>query len=98
MYDTERELVDKNISVTIDTIFNKLYPHIETNSDRKGHDFSNIVVNSTDECRKACSDNSRCLAWTHFHEFCFLKDDIPEKIKATGISSGISSMRNFKCI
>lgn len=72
---------------------------MEPDTNLIGSDISNHVPSSADPrlCRSACAADSRCVAWTYVRPYtaqgseprCWLKYDVPRRIKSGCCASGI---------
>lgn len=68
-------------------------------TDRMGSDYSNFDLRAADPgiCQQACSNDSRCRAWTYVHPNitqgpnprCWLKHSVPKPKKSSCCVSGV---------
>ena len=64
---------------------------IENGINRKGSDYTSFRTGELEECRRACSRDRRCQAYTYNHveNLCYLKDRVPGESRDSRTTAGV---------
>ncbi len=71
---------------------------LEQNINRMGGDLQVIhSLMNVNTCRDTCNNTTECMSFTFTNNTCWLKSEIPPRIKEEGFISGVS-ISHFICV